>query len=154
MHLSIKSHNDQSSRRGFKAIGITMLEEEHVESYCSFVCYGNYLYQKKAIRHKEELISCFERGGGGWSWTQGKSWKSCAAEIFKPRLCLRFWRWFVLFYMKNQIVFQTNIAVINTMEKLLHRISNINCSSLAFTVFLRLPAQKYTVHDPFKRIYC
>ena len=32
-------------------------------------------------------------------------------------------------------------------------IANVNCSSLALTVFLRLPAQKDTVHDAFKRIY-
>ena len=54
--------------------------------------------------------------------------------------------------MKNQIVFQTNITEINTMEKIIG-IANVNCSSLAFTVFLRLPAQKDTVDDAFKRIY-
>ena len=48
--------------------------------------------------------------------------------------------------MKNQIVFQTNITEINTMEKIIG-IANVNCSSLALTVFLRLPAQKDTVHD-------
>ena len=32
-------------------------------------------------------------------------------------------------------------------------IANVNCSSLASTVFLRLPAQKDTVLDAFKRTY-
>ena len=54
--------------------------------------------------------------------------------------------------MKNQIVFQTNITEINTMAKIIG-FANVNCSSLAFTVFLRLPAQKDTVDDAFKRIY-
>ena len=31
--------------------------------------------------------------------------------------CLRFWLWFVLFYIKNQVVFQTNITEIDTFEK-------------------------------------
>ena len=57
MHLSIRSDNDQSSRRRFKAIGITMLEE-HVESYCSFVYYGKYLYQKgnRAQRRADNML--------------------------------------------------------------------------------------------------
>ena len=38
------------------------------------------------------------------------------------------------------------------MEKIIG-IANVNCSSLALTVFLRLPAQKDTVHDAFKQIY-
>ena len=65
---------------------------------------------------------------------------------------LRFWHWFVLFYIKNEIVFQTNITEIDTLEKTIG-IANVNCSSLTFTVFLRLPAQKDTVHNAFKRIY-
>ena len=39
MHRSIWSDNDQSSRRVFKAIEITTLEE-HFQSSCSFVFYG------------------------------------------------------------------------------------------------------------------
>ena len=38
------------------------------------------------------------------------------------------------------------------MEKIIG-IANVNCWSLALTVFLRLSAQKDTVHDAFKRIY-
>ena len=40
---------------------------------------------------------------------------------------------------------------IETLEKIIG-IANANCSSQAFTVFLRLTAQKDTVHDTFKRI--
>ena len=54
--------------------------------------------------------------------------------------------------MKNQIVFQTNITEINTMEKIIS-IANVNCSSLAFEVCSRLPAQKDTADDAFKRTY-
>ena len=46
--------------------------------------------------------------------------------------------------MKNQIVFQTNITEIDTLEKITG-IANANCSSLAFTVFLRLSAQQKTL---------
>ena len=73
-------------------------------------------------------------------------------EAFKPRRCLRFWSDIdlFLFYVKNQIVFQTNITEIDTLEK---NYWYCKRNSLAFTVFLRLPAQKDTVHDAFKRIY-
>ena len=51
-----------------------------------------------------------------------------------------------LFYIKNQIVFQTNITEIDTLEKIIG-IANVNCLSLAFTVSLRLPAPKHAVHE-------
>ena len=40
-------------------------------------------------------------------------------EAFKLRRCLRFWSDIdlFLFYVKNQIVFQTNITEIDTLEK-------------------------------------
>ena len=75
-------------------------------------------------------------------------------ELDSREVLKEFWHWFVLFYKKNQTVFQTNITEINTMEKKMIGIANVNCSSLALTVFLRLPAQKDTVHHAFKRIYC
>ena len=43
--------------------------------------------------------------------------------------------------MKNQIVFQTNITEINSMEKIIG-IGNVNCSSLALTVFLSFQPKK------------
>ena len=75
-------------------------------------------------------------------------------EAFKLRRCLRFWSDIdlFLFYVKNQIVFQTNITEIDTLEK---NYWYCKCKLLiaSLAVFLRLPAQKDTVHDAFKRIY-
>ena len=41
----------------------------------------------------------------------------------------------VLFYIKNQIVFQTKITEIDKFEKIIG-IANVNCLSQAFTAFL------------------
>ena len=44
-----------------------------------------------------------------------------SSTLFKTWLtslpCLRFWFWFVSFYVKNQVVFQTNITEVVTLEK-------------------------------------
>ena len=46
----------------------------------------------------------------------------------------RFRLWFFLFYIKNQVVFQTNITETDILEKIFG-IANLNCPSQAFRVF-------------------
>ena len=56
----------------------------------------------------------------------------------------RFRLWFVLFYTNNQVVFQINITETDILKKNFG-IANLNCSSQALRVFLRLPSQKDTL---------